>query len=81
VTRRAPVLVLAVALAAGCAAAGPPREPAAVGRVEIVDGREGYIHAVFPQGRTTIFVDKRELWKYAPGDEIAVDSAGRPIPR
>lgn len=55
-------------------------EAAAVGRIEIVEGSEGFIIAEFPKGRMLIGMDKRELWRYQPGDEIRIDSFGRPLP-
>jgi hypothetical protein len=72
-----------VLLVAGCAvpAAAPPSEVAAVGQIEAIDVAEGYIIAVFPNGRMTVWVDKRELPRYLASREIAIDSFGRPVYR
>ena len=69
--------LLLVALVAGPAlAAGPPVE---VGRIDIIDGNEGFVIAEFPSGRRLISVDKRYLWLYRVGGEIHVDAFGRPL--
>ncbi len=79
----ASVLALVAALVAGCATSRipPPRPPGATaGRIAFIDGTEGIVTADFPTGRMVIGMDKRELWHYAPGDEIWIDSYGRPLP-
>jgi len=74
--------VLALTLLSGCAvAATAPPPAAAVGRVAFVDGTLGVIVADFDGRRIVLDVDRRELGSYAAGDEIRIDSAGRPLPR
>ena len=75
-------LGLTLWLAAGCAALSteaPPRQPAAVGRIDVIDGHEGFIIAEFPTGRMMIGIDKRDLGRYVSGGEIRIDSFGRPL--
>ncbi|HEU5322097.1 MAG TPA: hypothetical protein VFX28_14940 [Methylomirabilota bacterium] len=81
--RRIAPLVLAVLALTGCAMAGGEAPPAAaaVGLVVEVDNQEGFVIARFSTGQTLIGVDKREMGRYRPGDEIRVDSFGRPLPR
>jgi hypothetical protein len=76
-------LVLAGALLGGCAATTTTPAPvpaAAVGRVLLIDAFAGTIRADFGGRETVITLDKRELGAYAPGDEIRIDSFGRPLP-
>jgi len=76
-TRLFLVLVL-IAIAAGPVFAA--EQPAAdVGRIYIIDGNEGFVIAEFPNGQRLINVDKRHLWLYRVGDEIRVDTFGRPL--
>ena len=75
-------LALTLWLAAGCAALStdaPPRQPAAVGRIAVIDGSEGFILAEFPTGPMMISMDKRDLGRYVNGGEIKIDSFGRPL--
>ena len=77
------LLLASVALALGACAmpAGQYQPPpaAAVGRVEGIENNHGYIIAVFPTGRMNISMDKREIEHYRIGDEIRIDSFGRPL--
>jgi hypothetical protein len=80
--RRAVALALALALHGGCAVATPaPRRAAAVGRVAFVDHTKGYAVVDFDGRRMNVSLDAREMGAYAPGDEIRIDAAGRPLPR
>lgn len=75
-------LAAALWLAVGCAAIrneAPPSQAAAVGRVDVVDATEGFILAEFPSGRMMIGLDKREIGHWVSGDEIRIDSFGRPL--
>ena len=51
-----------------------------VGRVMVIDGCEGYVIAAFPSGQRLVYVGKQSVWRYQVGDEIRVDSFGRPQP-
>jgi len=77
------LLALAIGSCIGCAglADWPAPQVADVGRVEFKDINEGYIVATFPRGPVIIAMDKREMGHYIPGDEIRIDSFGRPLPR
>lgn len=77
-------LVLVLPLLGGCAAGTTPTPSApaaAVGKVIFLDFADGFIVADFDGRRMVIGLDKREIGSYAPGDEIRIDSAGRPLPR
>lgn len=77
-------LVLVAGLAAGCVGGlreAPVSAVADVGRVEFQVVNEGYIVASFPSGSRIIAMDKLEMSRYAPGDEIRIDSFGRTLPR
>ena len=69
---------------AGCAlapAAGTDdSRVAAVGRITDLDNNHGYAIVEFPNGRMFVNIDKREMGKYIVGDELRVDSYGRPLP-
>jgi hypothetical protein len=65
-----------IILAAGPALAA--EQAVDVGRIVIIDGNEGYVIAEFPNGQRLINVDRRTIWRYKIGDEIRVDSFGRP---
>jgi hypothetical protein len=68
------LLVLLVA-AAPVLAAAPPVE---VGQIYVIDVGHSFILAEFPEGRRLINIDRRDLWRYRVGDEIRIDSFGRP---
>ncbi|MGH7390302.1 MAG: hypothetical protein ACREM3_12720 [Candidatus Rokuibacteriota bacterium] len=77
-------LVLVAGLAAGCAGSlreAPVPAAAEVGRVEFEVANEGYIVASFPSGSRMIAMDRFQMSRYVPGDEIRIDSFGRPLPR
>ena len=75
-------LVLALPLLGGCAATTTaPQQVAAVGKVIFLDFAEGFIVADFDGRQMVVGMDKREMGSYAAGDEIRIDSAGRPLPR
>ena len=68
---------------AGCALAPAETDDsrvAAVGRITDIDGQHGYAIVEFPNGRMVVSIDKRDLDKYVVGDELRVDSYGRPLP-
>ena len=68
---------------AGCALAPAGTDDsrvAAVGRITDIDAQHGYAIVEFPNGRVFVNVDKRDLGKYIVGDELRVDSYGRPLP-
>lgn len=79
------LVLLGSALALGACAPVATEEPtsraAAVGRVEGIEVQHGYLIAVFPSGRMNVSMDKRQLQWYIVGDEIRIDSYGRPLPR
>jgi Glycosyltransferase like family 2 len=78
------LILLSGWLQAGCGVAVAQegqRPSAAVGRVAVIDTHDSIIIAEFPEGRRLITIDMRELPHYAPGDEIRIDQAGRPLPR
>ena len=81
------VVLLAGALVgavAGCAlsAAGPQDDSrtAAVGRIVDLDVNHGYAIVEFPNTRMFVNLPKRDLDKYRVGDELRIDSFGRPLP-
>ena len=80
------ILVLGGALAsavAGCALAPAGNDDsrvAAVGRITDIDVNHGYAIVEFPTGRMFVNIDKRDMGKYIVGDDLRVDSYGRPLP-
>ena len=82
--RHLAALVLALPLLGGCAATTTTTTPppaAAVGRVLFLNVSQGYVLADFGGRQMVVGLDKREMGAYAPGDEIRIDAAGRPLPR
>jgi hypothetical protein len=80
------LLALSAAVAVGaCASASVGNDDssrvAAVGRVEGIEAQHGYLTAMFPTGRAIVSMDKREIGHYFVGDEIRIDSYGRPLPK
>ena len=77
------VAVLGTALA-GCALTGAEPDGsrvAATGRITDIDNHHGYAIVEFPAGnRMFVHIDKRDLGKFIVGDELRVDSFGRPLP-
>ena len=81
--------LLFVLLAPGClpgagsalAAEEPASREAAVGRVVGIEVNHGFLIAEFPTGRMFVGMDKPELGSYIVGDEIRIDTFGRPLPR
>ena len=81
---RLPLLLASACLLGACAAPGadvPTSREAAVGRVVGIEVNHGYLIAEFPNGRMNVAADKRELGWYIVGDQIRIDSFGRPLPR
>ncbi len=54
---------------------------AAVGRISDIEVLHGYAIVEFPNGRMNVSMDKRELEQYRIGDQLRIDSYGRPLPR
>ena len=54
---------------------------AAVGRISDIEVQHGYAIVEFPNGRMNVSMDKRELEQYRIGDQLRIDSYGRPLPR
>jgi uncharacterized lipoprotein YajG len=52
---------------------------AAVGRISDIEVQHGYLVVEFPNGRMNVSVDKRALERYRVGDELRIDSYGRPL--
>ena len=77
------ILVVLAAISVGCAgpAAVAPDDArvAAVGRITDLDVNHGYAIVEFPNGRMFVTLDKRDLGKYTVGDELRIDSFGRPL--
>ena len=53
---------------------------AAVGRITDIDANHGYVIAEFPNGRMFVTIDKRDIGKFIVGDDLRIDSFGRPLP-
>ena len=81
VARRLVLLTVALGLGACAMPTGQyqPAPAAAVGRIEGIEFHHGYITAQFPNGRMNVSMDKREIEHYRIGDEIRIDSYGRPL--
>ena len=54
---------------------------AAVGRISDIEVQHGYAVVEFPNGRMNVSMDKRELEQYRIGDQLRINSYGRPLPR
>jgi hypothetical protein len=52
-----------------------------VGRIIDMEYHHGYVVVQFPTRRMYVTMDKREMGQYAVGDEISLDTFGRPQPR
>ena len=83
--RRSAIIVLvggALAVA-GCALNGTGPDDsrtAAVGRIVDLDANHGYAIVEFPDRRMFVHLGKRDLDKYLVGDDLRIDSYGRPLP-
>ena len=76
------VVLLGAALAA-CplgAAESDDSRVAAGGRITDIDANHGYAIVEFPTGRWFVNIDKRDLGRFTVGDELRIDSFGRPLP-
>ena len=81
VNRSLRVALMLVLLDAGPAlAAQHDRQEAAVGRIVDLDANHGYVIVEFPNGRTFVSMDKRDMGKYVVGDDLRIESFGRPLP-
>ena len=85
--RRSVIIVLVgsalVGAVAGCAlnGAGPDdSRTAAVGRIVDMDANHGYAIVEFPDRRMFVHLGKRDMDKYLVGDDLRIDSFGRPLP-
>jgi len=52
---------------------------AAVGRITDIEVQHGYLVVRFPNGPMNVSIDKRALEHYRVGDELYIDSYGRPL--
>jgi hypothetical protein len=76
------VLLGAASVAGIAATVAAQNDPhVAVGRVVDIEPHHGYVVVEFANGRMNVAMDKREMGQYAVGDEIRIDSFGRPLPR
>jgi hypothetical protein len=80
------LLVLAASGSVAClgptlAAEAPASGQVFGGRVVDIQVDHGFLIAEFPSGRMFVGMDKRELGSYIIGDEIRIDTFGRPLPR
>ena len=81
--RLALFVLLPLCLAACALTAPAPSDDArvaAVGRIVDIDANHGFAIVEFPTHRMFITLDKRDLGKFIVGDEMRVDSFGRPLP-
>jgi len=85
--RRSVIIVLVVSAlvgaVAGCAltdAGLDDSRTAAVGRIVDIDANHGYAVVEFPDRRMFVHLGSRGLDKYFVGDDLRVDSFGRPLP-
>jgi hypothetical protein len=77
------VLVAWAALSVmGCAMTADAQDDsrvAAVGRIVDLDHNHGYAIVEFPNGRMFVTMDKRDMGKFIVGDDLRIDSFGRPL--
>ena len=79
---RAGLVVLGAMSVVGCTLTAPAPDDArvaAVGRIADLDVNHGYAIVEFPNGRMFVTLDKRDLGKFVVGDELRIDSFGRPL--
>lgn len=72
-----------VGAVAGCALTGADPDDsrtAAVGRIVDLDANHGYAIVEFPDRRMFVHLGKRDMDKYLIGDDLRIDSFGRPLP-
>ena len=68
---------------AGCALTSTGTDDsrvAAVGRITDLDASHGFAIVEFPTGRMLVTIDKRDLGRYIVGDDLRIDTYGRPLP-
>jgi hypothetical protein len=74
----------ALVVVAGCglAASGVADDSrtAAVGRIVDLDANHGFAIVEFPERRMFVHLGKRDMDKYLIGDDLRIDSYGRPLP-
>jgi hypothetical protein len=78
-TRRLRVIVAVALVAAGCAGVVAAQTDVTVGRIVDMEPFHGYVVVEFANGRMNVAMDKREMGRYIIGDEIYIDSFGRPV--
>ena len=73
---------LVVVTGCGLAASGVDDDSrtAAVGRIVDLDANHGFAIVEFPERRMFVHIGKRDLDKYLVGDDLRIDSDGRPLP-
>jgi hypothetical protein len=74
------VLVGALAGCALTAAEPDDSRTAAVGRIVDIDTNHGYAIVEFPDRRMFVHLGSRGMDKYFVGDDLRIDSFGRPLP-
>jgi hypothetical protein len=52
---------------------------AAVGRITDIEVQHSYLVVQFPNGPMNVSIDKRALERYRVGEELYIDSYGRPL--
>jgi hypothetical protein len=76
--------VLLAGLLGGCALTAVPADDsrtAAVGRILDLETNHGFAIVEFPEGRRmSVHLGMRDLDKYTVGDDLRIDSYGRPLP-
>ena len=73
--------IAAVLLTVGWAGAAAAQDEVTVGRIVDMEPHHGYVVVQFTNGRMNVSMDKRHMGQYIVGDEIRIDSFGRPLPR
>ena len=77
------LLALAALVLVACAMPPPApidtRGAAAVGRITDIEVQHGFLVVQFPNGPMNVSVDMRALERYRVGDQLAIDSYGRPL--
>jgi hypothetical protein len=73
--------IAAVLLTVGCAGTVAAQDDVTVGRIVDMEPHHGYVVVQFSNGRMNVAMDKRQMGQYIVGDEIRIDSFGRPLPK
>jgi hypothetical protein len=72
--------VAVVLVTAGCVGVAAAQTDSSVGRIVDFEPFHGYVVVEFQNGRMNVSMDQRQMGQYSIGDEIRVDSFGRPLP-